>query len=423
LIDVNSTLNVDGVTVKVTALTTWPSATYLGTSGKANKIPPGYLIATVTVQPVSINQTGPLTAVTVTTNDVYSVHINVNNACGTRNTNAGVLSQPLGISASNGATTWQGAAPSAAAAYFSVLLNEDPNNLNTTTRYTFQVFAGNGQPLTFTGLYGGKGTRQLVNCQMTAPPPVGAGYTVQQVAGVATNANQYVRVTLAGTAPFNPVLETVATVYNATITSNGTTYSNVAVGAAGSSLVIPAKLGQSIIQGDLLFAIATNGNTDIFVATSSSLASGGTDTYGAFLNQSGVPGTSVPATTSIIPLPELPPGRMLVYGHGRIWQAQPDGVSFVAGDLVGSGSGSNVAPTNYNYEDAVLHVSQNRFLANGTTFKIPGGRVQINAMQFVSVLDASLGQGDLQVFTNEIVFSCDTPSDRRPNGHQSPTPF
>lgn len=411
LIDVGSTLNLDGVAVKVLSITTYASATYLGTGGHPNSIPAGYLIQKITVQPLSSTQTGALTAVTVTTNDVYSVHINVSAACATRNTKSGVINQPLGISASNGANTWQGAAPSGAAGYFTVKLNEDPAILNTTTQYTFKVFAGNGQPLTFTGFYGGIGSYQLVNCQMTTPPPVSAGYTVQQVAGVATAANQYVQVTKAGTANFNPVLTTVATVYNASVTPTATTYSNVAVPGIGSALVIPVKLGATIVAGDLLFSTAVNGNTDIFVAVTTSQVGGTTDVYGAFVNQSGTPGATIPASTPVIPLPELPPGKMLVYGQGRVWECLPNGTSFVAGDIVGGASGTNIAPTNYNFTDAVLKVSQNQFMANGTTFTIPGAGTQIMALQFVSVLDVSLGQGDLQVFTNNTVFGCDTPSD------------
>ena len=92
---------------------------------------------------------------------------------------------------------------------------------------------------------------------------------------------------------------------------------------------------------------------------------------------------------------------------GRNWVALADGVSYVASDMIGSSSGS----PQYNYADAVLSVSQNYLLASGGTFKISGAGETITAMQFVAQLDASLGQGPLQIFTDETVFSNLAPTD------------
>lgn len=118
-------------------------------------------------------------------------------------------------------------------------------------------------------------------------------------------------------------------------------------------------------------------------------------------------GTLVTGST-LNELPELPTGRMGAYGMGRNWLALADGISFVASDLVGSSSGS---PAN-NYRDAVLNVTENNYLAGGGTFRLPGAGVEITAMIFPATLDASLGQGALQVFTRYNVFSCNTPVDR-----------
>ena len=107
-------------------------------------------------------------------------------------------------------------------------------------------------------------------------------------------------------------------------------------------------------------------------------------------------------------LPELPPGRMGVYGRGRVWQSGIDGVTFIAGDIVGGSSGS---PT-FKGRDAVLKVTENTFLVGGGAFRVPSAGAIITAMSFSAILDTSLGQGPLQVFTNKNVFSCDTPTDR-----------
>lgn len=115
----------------------------------------------------------------------------------------------------------------------------------------------------------------------------------------------------------------------------------------------------------------------------------------------------VPAGTFIYSIPEIPACIMGVYGMGRNWVALPDGVSYVASDIVGSDTGSQ----QYKYRDSVLAVSQNYFLAGGGTFQISGAGETITAMQFVAQIDASLGQGALQIFTDDTVFSNDAPPD------------
>lgn len=117
------------------------------------------------------------------------------------------------------------------------------------------------------------------------------------------------------------------------------------------------------------------------------------------------PSPVVPGAT---PLGALPPGRMGVYGMGRNWICLVDGKQFIASDLVGGSSGT-VAN---DYRDAVLQVTENQYLAGGGNFTVPGSVGEIQAMIFSATLDASLGQGPLQVFTNNTVFSCQTPVDR-----------
>jgi hypothetical protein len=105
---------------------------------------------------------------------------------------------------------------------------------------------------------------------------------------------------------------------------------------------------------------------------------------------------------------QLPPGRMGVYGLGRVWMSLVDGKQFVAGDIVGGSSGT-VAN---NFRDAVLQITENLFLSGGGNFAVPGSYGDIRAMCFSETLDSSLGQGALQVFTPMTVFSCNAPVDR-----------
>jgi hypothetical protein len=107
-------------------------------------------------------------------------------------------------------------------------------------------------------------------------------------------------------------------------------------------------------------------------------------------------------------VPQFPPGRMGAYGLGRVWMALADGITFVAGDIVGGSSGTVALQ----YRDAILNLTENQFLVGGGTFRIPVSGQTIKAMVFATTLDVSLGQGALQVFTETSVFSCNAPVDR-----------
>lgn len=104
---------------------------------------------------------------------------------------------------------------------------------------------------------------------------------------------------------------------------------------------------------------------------------------------------------------ELSAGRMGTYWKGRNWWVNPDGITFRAGDVVYSSSGTPLEK----YRDAVLKQTQNNFLATASGFSVPGSAGFIQAMRFVNILDVSLGQGPLQVLTPELIFGCDAPVD------------
>jgi hypothetical protein len=105
---------------------------------------------------------------------------------------------------------------------------------------------------------------------------------------------------------------------------------------------------------------------------------------------------------------QLPPGRMGDYGMGRNWICLADGKQFLASDSVGFSSGTQAN----NYRDSVLYITENTYLAGGGNFTVPGSIGDITFMRFTSALDASLGQGPLQVGTTNSVFSCQSPVER-----------
>ncbi len=118
-------------------------------------------------------------------------------------------------------------------------------------------------------------------------------------------------------------------------------------------------------------------------------------------------GAAIPAE-SILSVPELPAGRMGAYGLGHQAMSLTDGISFIYGDAVGGPSGT-VAN---DYRDAVLKTTENTFLTGGGAFRIPNSGEIITSMRFATVLDASYGQGPLQLGTPTSIFTCAVPTDR-----------
>lgn len=98
---------------------------------------------------------------------------------------------------------------------------------------------------------------------------------------------------------------------------------------------------------------------------------------------------------------EVPTGTVMAYVKGRVWVAI-GGDQYVASDLVYGPSGTDA----YNYRDAVLKFTENKFLAGGGSFTAPG---TITAMAPMTVLDTSTGQGPLLIFTEQAIVSVDAP--------------
>jgi len=273
-------------------------------------------------------------------------------------------------------------APTTGVPTFTLTLSQNfSGNLNDTlTQGTaqFTVTAGIGTP--------------TITCQMVNTP--GGGPTIY----TGTLPGPYSSLVLDST---TQTTSTVATYNGATPTNPSQGSITVSVAISGGILVTASSSGPAVgmivaTGSDLLYITSVGGNT------------GGTNTpYAYCQNQNDTSGTTVAAGAVISSIPELPVGRMGAYGMGRNWMCLADGKSFVAGDLVGAPSGSLAN----NYLDAVLKVSQNYFLAGGGTFKLPGAGTQIQAMKFVASLDASLGQGPLQVLTQNNIFSCNAPAD------------
>lgn len=107
------------------------------------------------------------------------------------------------------------------------------------------------------------------------------------------------------------------------------------------------------------------------------------------------------AGLTIMSVPEIPAGRNGAYGMGCNAVVLTDGISYIIGDVVGSGAGTIAN----NYRDAVLKVTQNDFLFGGGAFRLPGTGDIATAVIFPPNLDTSLGQGPLQIGTGFSFFT------------------
>lgn len=240
--------------------------------------------------------------------------------------------------------------------------------------------------------------RQTIQCVMTNPPPP------------------------INTIPISSATPTLATlVYDDTIANPATLgvatypkYNNQTPAGLNASVTPTAQftmqctVGQNNpIDGMIVQIVESDGSIGIFQIYSAPPPGGSTAPSFQIQNITDTEGRTVVATTVVYSIPELPICRMGCYGMGRNWVALQNGVSYVVSDIVGAITGTQP----YNFTDSVLRVSQNYFLANGGTFQISGSGEHITAMAFSAQLDASLGQGPLQVFTDDTVFSNYAPPD------------
>lgn len=105
---------------------------------------------------------------------------------------------------------------------------------------------------------------------------------------------------------------------------------------------------------------------------------------------------------------QVPTGKQMAYGKGRLWVAVNEN-EYVAGDIVG---GQLHDPTYPKKVDALLYYTENTFLAGGGAFRVPLKSGSITAMIFMPVLDTSTGNGPLLIFTERAIFSCNASEDR-----------
>jgi hypothetical protein len=107
--------------------------------------------------------------------------------------------------------------------------------------------------------------------------------------------------------------------------------------------------------------------------------------------------------------PFLPIGTAMSYYMGHIFVTTGNGSrEYMGGDIVGGASGT----VGRQFKDAILHSTENTYLAGGGSFIVPSNAGIIRALAFSAELDTALGQGRLYVFTRNSIYALNVPPDR-----------
>ena len=107
------------------------------------------------------------------------------------------------------------------------------------------------------------------------------------------------------------------------------------------------------------------------------------------------------------PTNEIPPAGPMDFYMQRLWYAF--GRNYAAGDIsVNTTSGT----IQFNYQDSVLHVTENPIPSGGDAFIVPTSAGNIRALAHASNLDSQLGEANLCIFTPKTVYTCAAPITR-----------
>lgn len=118
-------------------------------------------------------------------------------------------------------------------------------------------------------------------------------------------------------------------------------------------------------------------------------------------------GITTPTPASVAPnINEIPAATCMDYYGGRLWYAQAR--QYSAGDMVGGPSGNLVN----HFRDSILSVTENPLCFSGDGFTVPTNAGNIRAIKHSSNINASLGQGQLYIFTRKQVYSLTVPTTR-----------
>ena len=103
---------------------------------------------------------------------------------------------------------------------------------------------------------------------------------------------------------------------------------------------------------------------------------------------------------------EIPAATCMDYFAGRLWYAQAR--QYSAGDMVGGPSGTAIN----HYRDSILSITENPLVLGGDGFTVPTNAGNIRAIKHSANLNATLGEGNLYIFTRKTIYSLAVPVTR-----------
>lgn len=124
------------------------------------------------------------------------------------------------------------------------------------------------------------------------------------------------------------------------------------------------------------------------------------------LNTNQTAGTVNAASVSLTSIQEIGAASPMDYYEGRLWYAI--GRQFLAGDIVRGPSGTAF----YNFRDSILKVTENPLCLAGDGFTVADNAGNIKAIFHNANINTTLGQGNLYIATEKVIYSLDVPTTR-----------
>ena len=169
-------------------------------------------------------------------------------------------------------------------------------------------------------------------------------------------------------------------------------------GSIGDTISIPSY-GTYMVVGNRYTGINTGG-------TAVSLRAIAPMNVGSIFPFSFTLTTTIAAGTVGALINQIPAALAMAYYMGRLWYAT--GATANAGDIVGGSAGTAI----YDYLDSVLSVTENPLVLGGDGFTMPSGSDNITGFGIPQMINASLGQGLLNIGTANAVFALQVPVTR-----------
>lgn len=117
-------------------------------------------------------------------------------------------------------------------------------------------------------------------------------------------------------------------------------------------------------------------------------------------------GITTAAPANLPDINEIPAATVMDYYGNRLWYGAGRAIS--GGDMVGGLSGHPID----HRRDAIISVTENPLCFQGDGFTVPTNAGNIRAIKHSSNINASLGQGQLYIFTRKAVYQLTVPTTR-----------